>query len=760
MQIDIFSAVIFNVTSSFFIGLSLFFVARGHLGEIQGIKRWASGLFFQCFGWTLLGVTKIFPELIPFAPIATTMLILSLAFYYLALIEFKGLSLNTKWVYYAVLIDFGGLLYFDVVNINVGLRVVITAFFSFVFVTAMSHLLLSKRFNLGEKIPASHKMMGCIFATCSAVLLARIIYFSVFSVQDIFANNMMQTVSYLMFHIVISFTAFGFLLMCSEKYVKLQRETENRLKNSEARYKKIIEILPVPMALYDNNQRIRLVNKVFTQTFGYDLSDISNLNEWWQKAYPDEQYRAWVCKEWAEALKNIVGSYSTVNISHEVIVRCKNGSDKTVLGSASTLTTDVDGLYLAVLFDITARKNQELEMHKAQLAAEALAESKAEFLANMSHEIRTPMNAIIGFTELALDDNLNDDVRNFLEKIHISSKSLLQILNDILDFSKAEAGKLEIVPSAFNLKKLLDDLHNLFSLSADNKRLNLLFDMDALIPISLIGDALRVQQILANLIGNAIKFTTSGNVKLELSLLETENTRIKIRFKISDTGIGISKDAQEKLFQPFMQADSSTTRRFGGTGLGLSISQKLLQLMNSEFHLDSQLGKGSVFYFDLWFESDKNLLSSSKKLQNENAGTETLSTKLNRFGEKLKDVKILLAEDDVINQEVVSRFLKLSGVDLDTANDGFEVLEKLKKREYDLILMDVNMPNLDGIETTKQIREQAKYQTLPIVALTAGVTLDEQANCRKCGMNDFVKKPINPEELVGVLCRYIDVKNF
>lgn len=210
-------------------GASLFFVALGHLGEIQGIKRWVAGLFFQCLGWSLLGITKIFPEWISIAPIATSILVLSLAFYYQALVEFKGVKLDTKWTFHVVLLNFGCLLYFSLVNFNVNFRVVITAFFSFIFVSAMSRLLLLTRFNFSEKIPASHKMMGYIFAVCSGVLIARIVYFSVFPTQDAFALNMMQSVSYLMFHVVISFSAFGFLLMCSERYVELQRETENRV---------------------------------------------------------------------------------------------------------------------------------------------------------------------------------------------------------------------------------------------------------------------------------------------------------------------------------------------------------------------------------------------------------------------------------------------------------------------------------------------------------------------------------------------------
>jgi diguanylate cyclase (GGDEF)-like protein len=229
MHIDIFSAVIFNITSSFLMGLSLFFVARGHLGEIAGIKRWATGLFFQFLGWTLLLATKVFSEWISIAPLATSIIILSLAFYYQALVKFKGVTLNTNWTYYVALLDFAGLLYFDIVNFNINSRMIVTAFFSFIFIAAMSYLLLSTRFNSSEKIPTSHKMMGYIFAVCSTVLIARIIYFSVFPTRDVFALNIMQSLSYVMFHVVISFTAFGFLLMCSERYVELQRETENRL---------------------------------------------------------------------------------------------------------------------------------------------------------------------------------------------------------------------------------------------------------------------------------------------------------------------------------------------------------------------------------------------------------------------------------------------------------------------------------------------------------------------------------------------------
>jgi diguanylate cyclase (GGDEF)-like protein/PAS domain S-box-containing protein len=269
MHIDIFSAVIFNITSSFLMGLSLFFVALGHLGEIKGIKRWTAGLFFQCLGWTLLGITKILPEWISIAPIGTTILVLSLAFYYQALVEFKNVKLNINWTYYAVLLDFGCLLYFDLVHININLRVVVTAFFSFIFVASTSYLLLSKRFNSNKNIPTSHKMLGYIFILCAAVLLGRIVYFLLFPTQDIFAFNMMQSVSYLMFHIVISFTAFGFLLMCSEKYVGKQKQVEEDLRIAAAAFQTQEGIM-----ITDANNVILNVNGAFSEITGYSSEEV------------------------------------------------------------------------------------------------------------------------------------------------------------------------------------------------------------------------------------------------------------------------------------------------------------------------------------------------------------------------------------------------------------------------------------------------------------------------------------------------------
>lgn len=392
---------------------------------------------------------------------------------------------------------------------------------------------------------------------------------------------------------------------------------------------------------------------------------------------------------------------------------------------------------------------------KAKESAEALAKFKSEFLANMSHEIRTPMNAIIGLSHLALNKSIPDDIRDYLEKINSSSESLLGILNDILDFSKLEAGKFAIENAPFSLGKVQETLHNLFASRAEQKHLAFRQDVDPDVPTELMGDSLRIQQILSNLIGNAIKFTESGEVRLKIRCLESDMSQARLRFCVSDTGIGMSRESMDKLFQPFSQADTSITRRFGGTGLGLAISHGLLQQMGSKFEVESLIDEGTSFCFELILgiaapgtDLEKNRRSGARK-----AGA--LGNELREQGKKLKGTRILVAEDNRVNQMVVKEFLKLSGIELDIANNGVEAMEYLKDKSYDAILMDVHMPEMGGVEATELIRKQPQFANLPIIALTAGVTEDERANCLSCGMNDFVTKPIRPEELIDALLRWV-----
>ncbi|WP_262966817.1 CHASE domain-containing protein [Methylobacter psychrophilus] len=398
--------------------------------------------------------------------------------------------------------------------------------------------------------------------------------------------------------------------------------------------------------------------------------------------------------------------------------------------------------YLGIAEDITERKQNEVLVLLAKERAEALAQSKSEFLANMSHEIRTPMNSIIGLSYLALDKDIPDDTRDYLKKINNSANSLLSILNDILDFSKLEAERLTINQKIFTLDEVMDNLSNLFTVSAEEKHLQFIIVIAANVPRNLIGDTLRLQQILINLLSNAIKFTNHGSVTLTIALQQLDQLQARLSFSVTDTGIGISNNDYDKLFKPFSQVDSTITRRFGGTGLGLAISDKLLRLMGGEFLVTSTPGQGSVFSFELVL----GLSAISDEHSSQTDGWDMAH--LNRL---LAGTRILVAEDNIVNQQVIQGFLALSDITVEIANNGKEALALLEIGEFNAVLMDIHMPVMDGFETTKLIRSQTRFAKLPVIALTAGVTKKEQQSCLAVGMNAFIGKPINPEKLMSTL---------
>ncbi|MCX8070659.1 MAG: ATP-binding protein [Thermodesulfovibrionales bacterium] len=373
----------------------------------------------------------------------------------------------------------------------------------------------------------------------------------------------------------------------------------------------------------------------------------------------------------------------------------------------------------------------KVSKEKADLANRA----KSEFLANMSHEIRTPMNSIIGMTDLALQRTVDKETKGYLEIIKKSSKILLDIINDILDLSKIESGKLQIDEKDFDILKLIDEIKGLFIISAREKGLTFTIQLDPKIPQYLKGDSLRIRQVLINLIGNAIKFTKEGSVEINIKCLNITKDECELMITVKDSGIGIPKEKQEIIFEPFIQADSSTSKKYGGTGLGLHISKRLVELMGGKITLKSDVQKGSEFSFILKLKIGKSITSTDSVIDQNVVGV---------------SLKILVVEDNEFNQMLVEKILTNQGHLVKVAENGIDAIEILKNEHFDLVLMDVMLPELDGYETTQIIRNSKNNVLnphIPIIAVTANAMAEDRQRCLDAGMNDFISKPISLHEL-------------
>jgi CheY-like chemotaxis protein len=387
-------------------------------------------------------------------------------------------------------------------------------------------------------------------------------------------------------------------------------------------------------------------------------------------------------------------------------------------------------------------------MQAAMLRAEAETRMKSEFLANMSHEIRTPMNAIIGMSRLGLMAETNPKQRNYLGKILGASEHLLGIINDILDFSRIEAGKLNLESVPFELDELLEHLANLSGVRADAKGLELVLRVGPGVPQRLVGDPLRLGQVLLNLTGNAVKFTERGEIVVSVRLLRREGEQACVQFAVSDTGIGMDQEQIKRLFQSFSQADSSTTRRYGGTGLGLSISKKLVELMGGAITVTSTPGAGSRFCFEVPLGVADTASGSGPAPDVPAIARPDLP--------RLDGARILLAEDNANNREVAIDFMLAARIRVDVALNGIEAVRMAAQGDYDLVLMDIQMPELDGLGAARRIRAIERLLALPIVAMTAHALPEDRARSLDAGMNDHVTKPIDPDLLFCTLLKWID----
>ena len=675
-----------------------------------------------------------------------------------------------------------------------------------------------------------------------------------------------------------------------EQAVELELQ-QAELKETEAWFRGIIESAPDAMLVVDSDGTIVLCNKQADEVFGYAPGELI-----WAKV--DKLVPVSVRAQHPEMRQQFMeeGGTRMMGSKKDLLGVRKDGSHFPVeVGLSKLPSTNGQSFICVSARDVTIKKEADIALYQAKKIAEDTTQMKSDFLANMSHEIRTPMNAIVGISHLIMKTELSNKQLNYMRKIQSSSQHLLGIINDILDLSKVEAGKIAIEQIDFKIEKTLNNLVNLISSKVKDKGLSLVFDIDENLPVYINGDPLRLGQVLINYANNAVKFTDEGKIVITVKVLEEKQNELLLYFGVRDTGIGLSDDTKAKLFQSFQQADSSISRKYGGSGLGLSISKQLVELMNGEVGVESELGKGSLFWFTArlkkankkmpyltqakslkgrrvlvvddtelaryiletglsniglnvtqassgkqaikhikqaekegdpyeivfldWYMPDMDGAETAKAIRNlalthmphitiitAHGREEVLSEMHNmaldnilikpvnasllfdlvirllsethespkeiddnlsdhpEFTYIVEDLKIiqgasiLVVEDNELNQEVALGLLLDEGFEVDVASDGREAIKMINQNHYDIVLMDMQMPVMDGVDATIEIRKNLKFNSLPIVAMTANAMLQDREKCKQAGMNDFISKPIDPEELFRTLLRWIRPK--
>ncbi len=530
---------------------------------------------------------------------------------------------------------------------------------------------------------------------------------------------------------------------------RLSSDLQRALAEQESRQEEIRHILnsvPAEIAVLSAGGQVELSNRLFAERIGNTPEQVASIVDWWRTATSSSfQVASHKPQRSGEFHKRVVSDSG--RRSDEAEILCLDGQLRTYQMSCNT----VNGKGLMVLADVTLHKRAELSLYGAKKEAERAARTKSQFLANMSHEIRTPMNAIIGLSELGMQMRVTPPVDDYLSKIFDTASGLLGIINDLLDFSKIEAGKLHIENVSFDLAALVTRQLDLLAPKAAQKSIAMELRIAKDVPSRVCGDPLRIGQVLANLLSNAIKFTPHGGVSVAVFVIESGPSQATVRFVVKDTGIGISPEHQKLLYQPFSQADGSTTREYGGTGLGLAICKQLVQLMGGEIDCESTLGHGSTFSFQIQFG-----VPTATSL-----ACQSMEQSISTLPELLAGASVLLVEDNPVNQLVAREVLRRAQLQVTVASHGAEAVSILQSSPngFDAVLMDVQMPTMDGYEATQRIRNELKMETLPIIAMTAHVFDTEKQRCLEAGMNAHIAKPFHADTVLGVLSRWITKRN-
>ncbi len=521
--------------------------------------------------------------------------------------------------------------------------------------------------------------------------------------------------------------------------ITVQKEAQEAIRLKQEQLNRFIQFAPVAIAMLDKNMNYIAASEVWKADYHLSDSDIAGKNHY--EIFPE------LLKERRKLHERAL--CGEVLRSDEEQIELANGHKEWIKWEMHPWFERGDEIGGIIMFteNITGQKAASEALKKAKEAAESAAIAKSQFLTTMSHEIRTPMNAVIGFTHLLMRD-AREDQKEFLKILKFSGENLVVLINDILDFSKIEAGKIEFEEVDFSVKELVSNIKAALAHKAKSKGLQLKLLVDEDFPDFVIGDPVRLGQIITNLASNAVKFTEKGSVIISALLTGQTKSTTTVYFEVKDTGIGIPDNMQQSIFESFTQASADTTRKFGGTGLGLTITKRLLELMDSQIQVKSKPGEGSVFSFELTLKN-----SAKKIISNESIVIEG--------GKKsIKDIKILIVDDSRVNILLAEELLKIWEGKCDVAMNGLKAVEKVKENDYDLVLMDLQMPEMDGYQATEEIRKlgDEKYRRLPIIALTASAMLEIKDKAFTSGMNDYISKPFNPDELYRKIVKYASNK--